>query len=50
MTAYASYALSLLATAEETGGRQVNPYLVGVSTFVVLVLCLFCTLIFNRDR
>jgi hypothetical protein len=46
----AAYALSFLATAEETQREHINPYLVGISTFVVLVLCLAFTLIFNRDR
>jgi hypothetical protein len=43
-------ALSILATAEETQGEHVNPYLVGVGTFLFLVLCLAVTLMFNRDR
>ena len=46
------YVLSLLAVAEETAGGEahINPYLVGISTFLVLVACLAATLIFNRDR
>jgi hypothetical protein len=50
MTGPAAYALSLIATAEETQREHINPYVVGISTFIVLVLCLSFTLLFNRDR
>jgi hypothetical protein len=45
-----SNALSILATAEETQRDLPNPYLVGIGTFLFLVLCLAVTLLFNRDR
>jgi len=46
-----AYALSLIATAaEETQREHMNPYVVGIATFVLLVLCLSVTLLFNRDR
>jgi hypothetical protein len=45
-----AYALSLIATAGETQREYINPYVVGIATFVLLVLCLSFTLLFNRDR
>jgi hypothetical protein len=50
MTDPASYALSLLAVAEEAQTEHINPYLVGISSFLVFVLLLGATLLFNRDR
>jgi hypothetical protein len=50
MTDHASYALSLLVAAEEGQADHINPFLVGISTFLLFVVCLACTLLFNRDR
>jgi hypothetical protein len=50
MTEPASYALSLLAVAEEAPTEHVSPYLVGISSFLVFVVLLAATLLFNRDR
>jgi hypothetical protein len=45
-----STGLSILATAEETTRELPNPYFVGIVTFLLLVICLAVTLLFNRDR
>ncbi len=52
MIAQTTVALSQLVAAEaEQGGRAHHePYLVGVSVFVVLTLMLLATLSFNRER
>jgi hypothetical protein len=50
MTGLTAATLSVLGAAEETQREHMNPYLVGVSTFVFFVLCLSFVLLFNRDR
>jgi hypothetical protein len=50
MTADTASMLTVLAGGAEHGGENLNPVLNGVVTFVVLLLLLFITTRFNRDR
>jgi hypothetical protein len=50
MTAHALTLLTTLAEGGENAHENMNPVLNGVATFVVLLLLLFVTTRFNRDR
>lgn len=52
MIAQTTVALSQLVAAEAEHGERTHhePYLVGVSVFVLLIVLLLATLSFNRDR
>ncbi|MGW0641056.1 MULTISPECIES: hypothetical protein [Streptomyces] len=47
-----THQLVTLASGGEGGGNHesLNPYLVGAGAFVALMLLLFITISFNRDR
>ncbi|GAA2257575.1 hypothetical protein GCM10010145_27360 [Streptomyces ruber] len=48
----AAQLVTLAAEGEEHGGNHhsLNPYLTGIGAFAVLMLLLFITTRFNRDR
>ena len=50
MIAQTTIAVSQLLAAEEPERTQHEPYLVGVSVFVLLTILLLATLSFNRDK
>ncbi|MBN3930590.1 hypothetical protein IQ279_13260 [Streptomyces verrucosisporus] len=45
-----AHTLSLLASGAEGGGTSVNPYATGFGALGVLLLLLWITTRFNRDR
>ncbi|MFH8435981.1 hypothetical protein ACH4A3_12280 [Streptomyces sp. NPDC018007] len=47
-----AHQLATLASGGEGGGNHesLNPYVVGAGAFVALMLLLFITISFNRDR